>query len=262
MKSRFITSMLGLPVLFAVIYLGGYFLTGAVILLTLIGIHELFKGFRLMNIHAMEKLTMVTTLALYLGFIASWPVVYYLFVVSVFIIMLMIINLFGKAQHIYDISITALGFLYVVLPFFHVALVGGLKSDFFTVYIFLLAWVTDTCAYFAGRFWGNRKLLPAVSPKKTIEGAIGGLLGTAILSIVYAAIFEPGFIWFAVPLGIVGSISGQVGDLIASKIKRVIGIKDFGSLFPGHGGVLDRFDSIMLTAPIVYYVAYVYRAWL
>jgi phosphatidate cytidylyltransferase len=262
MNSRLFTSLLGLPVLFGVIYIGGQFLTGVVLILTLIGIHELFKGFKLIDIHAMEKLTVATTVALYLGFVLLWPPVYYLFVVSVFIILLMLINLFGKTQHIYDISVTALGFLYVVLPFLHIALVGAFNSKFFTVYIFLLAWVTDTCAYFAGRYFGKRKLLPLVSPKKTVEGAIGGLLGTAIVSTVYAAVFLPDFIWYAVPLGIVGSVSGQVGDLIASKIKRIVGLKDFGKMFPGHGGVLDRFDSIMLTAPIVYYVAYVYNAML
>lgn len=259
MKTRFITSVLLLPVLFAVIFLGGHLLTASVLILTLVGLHELFKGFRSMDIHAMEKLTIATTLAIYAGYVAQLPSVFYLFVVSVFVVMLMLINLFGKDLHIYDISVTALGFLYVVLPFLHIVLVGSFRSNFFTVFIFLLAWVSDTCAYFAGRFFGKRKLLPSVSPKKTVEGAIGGVVGTAIVATVYAAVFEPGFVWFAIPLGLVGSISGQVGDLIASKIKRIVGIKDFGALFPGHGGVLDRFDSIMLTAPIVYYVAYVYK---
>lgn len=260
MSSRVITSLVGLPVLIGVLYLGGYVLSGAVLLLTLIGLHELFKGFRAMEIHAMEKLTAAATLSLYAGYSLKLDPVFYLFILSVFVIMLMLINLFGKTLHIYDISVTALGFLYVVLPFFHIVLVDQFDSLFFIALVFLLAWVSDTCAYFAGRFFGKRKLLPSVSPKKTVEGAIGGVLGTVLLVTVVAAVLEPGFIWFAVPLGLFGSISGQIGDLIASKIKRIMGIKDFGSLFPGHGGVLDRFDSIMMTAPIVYYVAYLYQA--
>lgn len=259
MSSRVITSLIGLPILIAVIYAGGHLLTAAVLLLTLIALHELFKGFRSIEIHAMEKLTAFTVLAIYGGYVFNLNAIFYLFVVSLFVIMLMLINLFGKALHIYDISVTALGFLYVVLPFFHVVLVNQFNSLFFISLVFLLAWVSDTCAYFAGRFFGKHKLLPAVSPKKTVEGAVGGVLGTVILVTLFAAILEPGFIWYAVPLGLFGSISGQIGDLIASKIKRIMGIKDYGNLFPGHGGVLDRFDSIMMTAPIVFYVAYIYR---
>lgn len=259
MSSRVITSLIGLPILIAILYVGGHLLTAAVLLLTLTALHELFKGFRSIDIHAMEKLTMAAVLAIYGGYVLALDQIFYLFVVSVFVIMLMLINLFGKALHIYDISATALGFLYVVLPFFHIVLVAEFKSLFFISLVFLLAWVSDTCAYFAGRFFGKHKLLPAVSPKKTIEGAIGGVAGTVILVTIFSAVLEPGFIWFAVPLGLFGSISGQIGDLIASKIKRIMGIKDFGKLFPGHGGVLDRFDSIMMTAPIVFYVAYVYK---
>ena len=259
MSARVITSLIGLPVLIAVIVVGGHLLTFAVLLLTLIALHELFKGFRSLEIHAMERLTALTVSAIYLGYVLNLNAIFYLFVVSLFVIMLMLINLFGKALHIYDISVTALGFLYVVLPFFHIVLVNQFNSLFFISLVFLLAWVSDTCAYFAGRFFGKHKLLPSVSPKKTVEGAVGGVLGTVILVTVFAAVLEPSFIWFAVPLGLFGSISGQIGDLIASKIKRIMGIKDYGNLFPGHGGVLDRFDSIMMTAPIVYYVAYIYR---
>ncbi len=118
---------------------------------------------------------------------------------------------------------------------------------------FILAWGTDTCAYFTGYFFGKRKLWEEISPKKTIEGAIGGIVGATILAFAFAYVLKPSFMYYAIPLGVIGSIVSQMGDLIASKIKRYVDIKDYGHIMPGHGGVLDRFDSIILTAPLVYY---------
>lgn len=123
--------------------------------------------------------------------------------------------------------------------------------------IFIGAWVTDTFAYFSGYFFGKRKLIPEVSPKKTVEGAIGGSLATTIVYGVYA--------WFVTKditltiiltlVGLIASIVSQLGDLSASLIKRHWNIKDYGSLFPGHGGVLDRFDSILAVSAFLYCVS-------
>lgn len=127
--------------------------------------------------------------------------------------------------------------------------------------IFISAWATDTFAYFSGRAFGKHKLIPKVSPNKTVEGSIGGIIGamaacTAYLAIVNNAlnietfsnnIFIPGII-----IGLAGGILSQLGDLAASAIKRDTGIKDFGRIFPGHGGFMDRFDSVVFIAPIIY----------
>ncbi|MBE6936720.1 MAG: phosphatidate cytidylyltransferase [Ruminococcaceae bacterium] len=119
---------------------------------------------------------------------------------------------------------------------------------------FIAAWGTDTCAYFAGRFFGKHKLAPIVSPKKTVEGAIGGVIGCILLMIAYA--FAAEAIWdvtLSLPalavLALVGSVISQIGDLSMSYIKRGLGIKDYGKIMPGHGGILDRFDSVLFTAP-------------
>ena len=123
--------------------------------------------------------------------------------------------------------------------------------------IFVSAWVCDTFAYFVGRFFGKHKLIPEISPKKTIEGAIGGVVFTLITLIAYGCILRFGFgykeihlLHFAI-LGLVLPVVSQIGDLVASCIKRQYEIKDFGNVFPGHGGVLDRFDSPMLVAPFL-----------
>ena len=120
--------------------------------------------------------------------------------------------------------------------------------------IFMGAWVSDTFAYFTGKFIGKHKLIPSVSPKKTVEGAIGGIVFTLIAFVVFGIIVRHYFnvqvpIYQFCILGILLPIVSQIGDLIASCVKRQYGIKDFGKVFPGHGGVLDRFDSVMLVAP-------------
>lgn len=122
---------------------------------------------------------------------------------------------------------------------------------------FLGAWICDTFAYFTGYLFGKHKLIPEISPKKTIEGAIGGVIFTILGFVLYC------FIWnkfseyklsyyIMIVYGLVLSIASQFGDLIASSIKRQHNVKDYGSIFPGHGGILDRFDSVILVAPFLY----------
>lgn len=128
-------------------------------------------------------------------------------------------------------------------------------------YVFLLAfvgpWFTDTFAYFTGFFLGRHKLIPDVSPKKTVEGSVGGTLFCIIGCAVYGYVVKNNFcpdvppVWAFAVLGLILALVSQVGDLIFSLIKRKYGIKDYGFIFPGHGGILDRFDSIIATAPLL-----------
>ena len=131
--------------------------------------------------------------------------------------------------------------------------------------IFICSSVSDVCALAVGMAIGRHKLAPVLSPKKTIEGALGGIAGSALVSCLIAVLirrFEPGI--NAVPvfliIGICGSIIGQTGDLAASAIKRNHGIKDYGHLIPGHGGIMDRFDSVIFTAPVIYYLSFLLMA--
>jgi len=119
--------------------------------------------------------------------------------------------------------------------------------------VLIVAWVADTGAYFAGRYLGNAKLYPAVSPNKTWAGAWGGLAGSVIGVIALKLISAPYLTWFDVAMiGIPGGILGQLGDLTESLIKRSVGVKDSGALLPGHGGILDRIDAVLFIAPYVY----------
>ena len=127
-------------------------------------------------------------------------------------------------------------------------------------FIFISSWICDTCAYLSGMALGRHKLAPVLSPKKSVEGAVGGTVGSALVGALFAWIFllpvrkDVSVVWVAAVICAAGAVISQVGDLAASAIKRNHEIKDYGKLIPGHGGIMDRFDSVLFTAPIIYYL--------
>jgi len=258
MLKRFISSVVALPLLLIIVLLGGRYIQGAAMILSLMGLYEFYHAFRQAGYQPSAKLGYTYTIILYgLGFMDVGPTVY-IAVVFMFLYNVLIYNVLSKHEAILDMALTFLGFFYVAFSFFHIALIASIDNNFFIWYIFILAWGSDTFAYFAGRLFGKHKLIEHVSPKKTIEGAVGGLIGAGLLSVLFAYLFRPSFMPYAFFLGLIGSVLAQSGDLIASKIKRYCGIKDFGKIMPGHGGVLDRFDSIILTGPFIYYFIFLY----
>jgi phosphatidate cytidylyltransferase len=123
----------------------------------------------------------------------------------------------------------------------------------------LLTWTSDTFAYFVGRAWGTRKLIPKVSPGKTVQGAVGAVVGSMLVALAYAQLLDrfPTYRLSALEallFGLVISVTAQLGDLVESLLKRDAGVKDSGTLLPGHGGALDRFDSLLFTLPIAYFL--------
>lgn len=149
-------------------------------------------------------------------------------------------------------------FVYIVGCFSSIVLVRyGNKGGYLYMLVFLGAWICDTFAYFTGKFFGKHKLIPEISPKKTVEGSIGGIVFTVISFVIFGLIvnlgFDAGISYIKLCIfAVVLSIVSQFGDLIASTVKRQYDIKDYGNLFPGHGGILDRFDGVMLTAPTLF----------
>ena len=153
------------------------------------------------------------------------------------------------------------GFFYVAVMLSFVYQTRMLPEGHVIVWlIFLSSWGCDTCAYCVGVLFGKHKMAPKLSPKKSVEGGIGGIVGAALLGYLFAFAMNQWAGASAVPLHYavicaVGGMISQVGDLAASAIKRNHEIKDYGKLIPGHGGVLDRFDSVIFTAPVIYYLA-------
>ena len=182
----------------------------------------------------------------------------------IFIIAMHMITVVAKHGKRNYKDILSSGFLtiYIVLSMSCVWLAKETFDTATMLLTFICAWSCDTFAYFTGRFFGKHKLIPHVSPNKTVEGSVGGVVGAMVICIVYLLIvknvFDTNMLqWSNVVVegavyGLVGGALSQLGDLIASAIKRDTGIKDFGWIFPGHGGFMDRFDSVMFIAPIMY----------
>ena len=150
-------------------------------------------------------------------------------------------------------------FLSVVIPFFLSSLLRIRQMEHWMALIilpFVVAFLSDAFALFAGMAFGKHKLAPELSPKKTVEGAIGGFAGAIVCTVVYGVVLQLGFSMqinylYLIVYGALGSVVSQLGDLSFSYIKREYGLKDFGNIFPGHGGVLDRFDSVIFCAPLI-----------
>lgn len=168
---------------------------------------------------------------------------------------------FDEDVKVTNVSEVFLTTMYVVLCFtalLRLRYIGD-GAQYIYILVFVAAWITDTFAYFTGVFFGRHKLIPKISPKKTIEGAIGGVIFCVIAFVVYGIVVENIMnvqmnLVTLVVVGFVMSVVSMIGDLVASSIKRTYGLKDYGNLFPGHGGVLDRFDSIMILAPLLLFV--------
>lgn len=151
------------------------------------------------------------------------------------------------------------GVLYITLSFASLSLLRHKTPEggYLYLLVFFGAWVTDTFAYFTGRFFGKHKLNPVISPKKTVEGSVGGIVFCILSFAAFGLVMQFGKWHFTVhyPLllltGLLCSVVSQVGDLITSLIKREHGVKDYGKIFPGHGGVLDRFDSVLAISPVL-----------
>ena len=186
----------------------------------------------------------------------------YLFALAFCIIVYMLtLSVFsGKDFNVERASLSGITTVYICFGFSSLVL---LRDGEFGAYIFILpfiiSWITDTFAYFSGYLFGKHKLIPEVSPKKTVEGSVGGTLFAVLFTLLYGYIIgkitgaDVQYVSLAV-VALAVSLLSQCGDLIMSLIKRKFEIKDYGKLFPGHGGVLDRFDSIIMTAPIIYFL--------
>lgn len=254
MAQRLISSIVALPILFFFVLKGGMVLSLGACALSLIGLYEFYKSFKSRDIKPMAGLGYIYTMLLFATLYMVNDISFLLLLMFTMVVAMLFTLVFSTKYTIEDIAVTLLGFMYIPIAFSHIMLIT--KFDLGSVVIwlvFIIAWGSDTFAYLVGKTFGKKKLIPSVSPNKTIAGSVGGVIGSMILCGTFAYFFMPSSIVYAMVIGVIGAMISQIGDLVASKIKRINDIKDFGKLMPGHGGVLDRFDSILMTAPIVYY---------
>ena len=258
MAIRIISAIIGLLLLALVMFSGEAVFVGAVSVLSFVAVYEILKTYG----HEKNKLFLTMGLltsivfAIRLYFIPYKYVLLFVLLVIVSYVFYMLLNHenFSSKDLFTMLSSTlAIPFVFSTLGYIRI----GDNGEFLVWMPLLSAWLTDTFAYFGGFFFGKHKLCPKISPKKTVEGAISGTIGAVAGYIVYAILLKN--IWgydvfilnFAI-IAFVTSILSQMGDLLASSVKRENNIKDFGNIMPGHGGVLDRFDSLLFTSPCIF----------
>ena len=257
MKTRVISGICMVPLL-AFVFLGGYWLMAMCILIAVMGVEELFNGFEAMDIKPSLKVAYGSIAVLYLihlffpmehEFLLAW------LALSIMASSIYIFKI--NERKVEDAMATMLGIVYVVFFSYHVVMIDQTGEFADLVWMSLIAaFATDIFAYFSGYLFGRHgrhKLCPNLSPKKTWEGAIGGTLGSIICCGLFGYLVMPEIWVHCLAIGCIGAILSQCGDLTASAYKRKMGIKDYGKLIPGHGGIMDRFDSVLFTAPVVYY---------
>ena len=264
MKARVISGVCIGVILFAALVPGGWVLWGMLLAVSLIAFFELARA---TGVHKKDRLLTLPELVGYIGILELYLTLRFTNALSCYIvsIMLVIIALFlvyifsFPRIHSREIQAAMFCFLYAPCMLSFVYLLRELPNGNYVVWVPFNAWICDTCAYFTGMFLGKHKLTPLLSPKKTIEGAIGGVLGSVIAGLVFGVILghhvgNYHMIWIFVVVTFFESIVTQLGDLAASGIKRDYGIKDFGRIIPGHGGIMDRFDSVILASPVCYFL--------
>jgi phosphatidate cytidylyltransferase len=286
---RLVSSFIGIPLLLILVFAEGASnypalpFTFAVSVCAVVGALEYFRGLRLRGFQPNEALALIAIILLQF---AAWnfsrdkvtgflPALIALLVICTLI--------YEVASHekepIANIGVTFFGVVYVgwlfsyriflrslpgdatgVLPtslnaflsFLHIWVPRPTFGAWIVTYVFAVTWSTDAGAYFVGMRFGKHKLAPKLSPKKTVEGSIGGIVAAIAVSLLWGAGIHLPW-WHCLILGPLIGVLGQIGDLCESALKRDIGVKDFGMVLPGHGGILDRFDSLLFTAPIAYY---------
>jgi phosphatidate cytidylyltransferase len=262
MKTRIISSIIALPLLLIPLIVGGKILVAILILVSMLGLYEFYRAYSI-NRYEIKLIGYLASIIYYLLIIFN-KIEYLQEFLGIFFLLLLISYVFIYPKiNLKEIMLIFTGFFYVVYLLSYILLVRNneMYGAWFIWLIFIVAFGSDTTAYFIGSKFGKHKLAKELSPKKSIEGSIGGIVGAIVYSLVFGIILlkidrltDYSQLIPLLFIGGIGSMLSQIGDLVASAIKRQNNIKDFGSIMPGHGGILDRLDSIIFTAPFVYYI--------
>ncbi len=284
LKRRVAVAAVGIPAGVVVIYLGGWVLGLVVAALAALGTRELF-GLAQSRGRAPFTWLGVSAAVLIVG-AAMWSPQFLTAIAWMWLIVLTLtlaalvsaIWLRGTEGNPLDaVAITVVGTIYVggtlsfavfirELPLADGIARAGWEGAVLVLFPLAVTWASDSAAYFAGKRWGRRKLMPSVSPGKTVVGGVAALMGATLAAAIYGHLFLADLVTLRVgPVAVVGmgvaiGVAAQVGDLVESVLKRAAGVKDSGRLLPGHGGVLDRFDSLFLVLPLTYGLFYLVRS--
>lgn len=259
-KTRLLSGIMLVIILIATVGFGGYLLFGVLAAISLIGLNELYKVVKAEKT-AVGAVGYLAVIGYYFLLFVGRTDQMMLFTVLLIVLLMATYVFTFPTYRAEQVMTVFFGVFYVAVMLSFVYQTRMLEAGAIIVWlIFLSSWGCDTCAYCVGMLIGKRKMAPKLSPKKSVEGGIGGVVGAALLGALYAVCANKWLngdispLFCAIVCGVGGMIS-QIGDLAASAIKRNYEIKDYGKLIPGHGGILDRFDSVIFTAPIIYFLA-------
>ena len=259
-KTRLLSGIVLVIAALVLIITGGDVLLVSTLLISWIGMFELYRIFHIEK--SAPGIVGYATAAVYYANLRFGFLPDLMMLVLGLLIVLMFVYVFTYPKYQTEQLLAAFfGVFYVAVMLSYVYQTRMLSAGTYIVWlIFLCSWGCDTCAYCVGMLIGKHKMSPVLSPKKSVEGAVGGVVGAALLGAIYAAVVgshleaENPVITYAI-ICAVGALISMVGDLAASAIKRNHNIKDYGTLIPGHGGIMDRFDSVIFTAPVIYYLS-------
>lgn len=273
---RVISALILLPIVVVAVWWSVWSVVAIVVLAAVIGLIELYGAFSQAGYRPRRAVGMVGAVLLIAAFalVAVGIADLVIAVVTLLVIGSLMFELtrHGEQNGFASWALTLAGALYISCLLGHFILLRALQSPggpgalaaigmnldsgaAWIVVVLAVTWIQDTAAYFAGKYLGRHKMAPRLSPKKTWEGAIGGLLGSIVAGVAFVLLLGlPLSVPQAALLGIVGGVVGPLGDLAESMIKRQVGLKDAGNLIPGHGGILDRADSLLFTGPVLYYL--------
>ena len=260
-KTRLLSGIVLVAAALLLILTGGDVLLASTCVISLIGMFELYR------IVGIEKsaaaFTAYAATVFYYAYLRFGWQLEPLMLILVFMILLLVVYVVCYPRYqAAQIWLAFFGVFYVAVMLsavYHTRMMDG--GAWLVWLIFICSWGCDTCAYCAGRLFGKHKMAPQLSPKKTVEGAVGGLVGVFLLTWIYCTVFKSRIgitslqVLYMAVISVAGGLLSMVGDLAASAIKRNYDVKDYGTLIPGHGGILDRFDSVIFTAPVIYYLA-------
>ncbi len=259
MKTRIVSGVIGAILLILVALADVLFFNVAVSVITAMAVYEVYK---VTGVCEQKKLSISgVALSFICILMAAYLKEIILPLIYVFVFTLFVMFMAANKKISFELVAKAFfGGFFVVFLFAHMITLRAVDNGKFIIwYVFIISFLTDIFAYFTGVFFGKHKLAPVLSPKKTIEGSVGGFIGAVAGTVVYSVVlakccgFAPNYL-NAVIIAVVGSVVSQCGDLAASSIKRFYDVKDYGNIMPGHGGVMDRFDGIVFTAPVVCYL--------
>lgn len=255
-KTRLVSGIILVAIALLTIISGGYVLFFTLLGISLIGMQELYKVMKVReaSFTALEVAGYFCAV-LYYGCILLDFEKYGTMGIMAGVVLLMTVYVFTYPKfQAPQVMAACFGVLYVAVMLSFIYLTRGLPGGEIHVWLIMLcSWGCDTCAYCVGVLIGKHKMAPVLSPKKSVEGAVGGVVGAALLGALYGFLFQKP-VWEYGLICAVGALISMVGDLAASAIKRNQKIKDYGTLIPGHGGILDRFDSVIFTAPVIYFL--------